>query len=965
MVRGLTATLAVVAAVALVTVGEPAPRSAEAAPVVATQWVAKVYTEAYGRAPTDSEWNFWMAYYSAQPACTKDTLATLGRAAYKDAAFTDRYPEPAGRAARVLALVRGVYSHEPNTNDWNAYYVPYAAGSRTWSQTVDAIFDNGVFAAFVVPGVCAAGEPGYGFGGPALDVNAASGGPASRTQRDLQVALDSATSTCGTVSLNPREVVRIGGDQPGTQWDNNPLRIPPCVVLTTAGAPATDQYASMGRLVTNGLVCDAPWLTCDHIELVRMGDGARLSRVWVDGKGTHPLNTRLGLVGVASGTTTTQVIDSRLSDPPAGGTALRLSGHATTGTACANRVVSRNLVTGYTGRHEQSRSGQTQAADGISVHCEQAAVSGNHLVDVSDLGIVVYGSWHSATGNSGTDGRRTQRSTVTGNRLLSAGVGGHVALAADPTGECLADDVGPPVSCVEFSHDRSSTEAAERSFAGTSFVDNMFWTGGRTHFDIGLMVGGRAMWGDNSPFGRGARFTGNTTGAATARVNTGILVSGMLDTVLSGNTGSYPTLDTNPAVTELKCPQGSVLFGFLTANFAAGTTPQPGTWANSVPLANCLAPHPPVGGMAPVAVGPQATMVYAGTGVRFNPWGHNASGTHEIDVVDLRELRQTGANTIRIHPQFRDLMASCTAADPAAIAELRTTVRRAEENGVYLYITGLGSWAGDPADPACYRDATEAQRWAAHAAFWQAVAGAVRTSPAVLALDLMNEPTTPGVDTPCWVGPDPDGQLPNQPGCTEGFGGAFFVQNLTRTPAGRTPATIAQAWLTQLTQAIRAVNPVHPITLGCLSFSNCALGLTPTQLATHLDVLSVHTYPQDCTGPPPPTPPDPCGFQRAPEQASGDPLTYERNLLAAFAAPGKPVIVAETFPLAGSPELVRQFIAESHNAGRATGWFGHAQTRTMSQIRADPTQFPWLYYFWFRVFQRLTPAISPCSTCQP
>jgi len=957
--------LAVVIVAALFPVGEPRPSPVHAAPVVPTQWIAKVYTEAFGRAPTDAEWNLWMAYYGGQPACTKDTLATLGRAAYKDAGFTERYPEPAARAARVLALVRGVYSHEPNTNDWNAYFVPYQAGSRTWAQIVDAIFDNGVFALLVVPGVCAAGEPNYGFGGPVLDINPLSGGPASRVQRDLQVALDAAAPACGTVTLNPGEVVRVGGDQPGTQWDNNPLRIPPCVTLTTAGAPSAERYASMGRLVANGLVCDAPWLTCDHIELVRMGDGAKLSRVWVDGKGASPANTRLGLVGIASGAATSQVSDGRLSDAPAGGTAVRLTGHATTGVACANRIVANNLVTGYAGQHGQNRFGQTLAADGISVHCEQTMVSANHLVDVGDTGIVAYGSWHSAIGNSGGEGRRTQRSTITGNRILSAGISGQVALAADPVGECLADDVGPPMSCVEFSHDRSPSEPAERSFAGASFVDNLFWTGSRTHFDIGLMAGGRAMWGDNSPFGRGARFTNNTTGTATARVNTGIVVSGMLDTVLSGNTGSYPTLDTNPAVTELKCPQGSVVFGFLTANFAAGTTPQPGTWVNSTLLANCLAPHPPAGGMAPIAVGPQATMVFAGTGTRFNPWGHNASGTHEIDVADLRELRQTGANTIRIHPQFRDLMASCTAADPAAIAELRTTVRRAEENGVYLYITGLGSWAGDPADPACYRDATEDQRWAAQAAFWRAVADAVRTSPAVLALDLMNEPALPAVDTPCWLGPDPDGQPPNQPGCFEGFGGAFFVQNLTRTPAGRTSATIANAWLSRMTQAIRAVNQIHPITLGCLTFSNCGIGLPPTQLANHLDVISVHIYPQDCTGPPPPTPPDPCGFQRAQEQASGDPLTYERNLLTAFAATGKPVIVAETFPLSGSPELVRQFIVESQNAGRATGWFGHAQTRTMSEIRADPTQFPWLYYFWFRLFQRLTPAISPCRICQP
>jgi hypothetical protein len=77
--------------------------------------------------------------------------------------------------------------------------------------------------------------------------------------------------------------------------------------------------------------------------------------------------------------------------------------------------------------------------------------------------------------------------------------------------------------------------------------------------------------------------------------------------------------------------------------------------------------------------------------------------------------------------------------------------------------------------------------------FWRAVADTVKASPAVLAYDLINEPVVPSVDTPCWLGPDPDGQPPSAPGCQEPFGGSFFVPNLTRTPAGRAPGAIAQA----------------------------------------------------------------------------------------------------------------------------------------------------------------------------
>jgi hypothetical protein len=209
--RAWSVVLVVVAATLSFATTALQPPPAGAVTVVPTQWVAKVITEALGRAPSGPEWNFWMAYYTPN-GCTKDTLAGLGRALYKNQQFTDLYPESTSRAARVLTLVRGVYSHEPNTADWNAYYVPYANGSKTWAQVVDSIFDNGVFAALVVPSICSATDSNYGFPSTAaFDVNPNSGGAASRTQKPLQQALDNAAPSCGTVALQPREVVRIGG----------------------------------------------------------------------------------------------------------------------------------------------------------------------------------------------------------------------------------------------------------------------------------------------------------------------------------------------------------------------------------------------------------------------------------------------------------------------------------------------------------------------------------------------------------------------------------------------------------------------------------------------------------------------------------------------------------------------------------------------------------------------------------
>jgi hypothetical protein len=286
-------------------------------------------------------------------------------------------------------------------------------------------------------------------------------------------------------------------------------------------------------------------------------------------------------------------------------------------------------------------------------------------------------------------------------------------------------------------------------------------------------------------------------------------------------------------------------------------------------------------------------------------------------------------------------------------------VRFAEQNAIYLDLTGLGSYAGDDADPPCYGHATtEAQRWGAQAAFWGAVAQQVAGSPAVFVLDLANEPINPGVAEPPGCG------WANCPG--SGFG-YYFNQVITQGPNGRTSDQISTAWVTQLTNAIHQYDTSHLVTIGCLPFSNCA-GFNPAATAPLLGYLSVHIYPQDCTGPaPPPTNPptaDPCGGERNQENSSlggsGDPLTHELALVNAFAAPGKPIVVEETGVLTPTA-LEQDFILRSRS--QATGWVGQWGTQTISQLIASGTIPAALYAGWGQEFQDLTHIVSPCGTC--
>ena len=165
-----------------------------AADVIPTQWIAKQYTEILGRAPSPGEWEERVASYRAASACDAASLRALGLELARSSAFAQAYPDttPLDRALRLSAVVRAAFNHDPNMNDWNAFFAPYLAGSASWEQTIQAVY-GGVFAVFVAPAACQAGEAGYGFGySPPLDLRQLAGASPSRSQSQLQAALNAA-----------------------------------------------------------------------------------------------------------------------------------------------------------------------------------------------------------------------------------------------------------------------------------------------------------------------------------------------------------------------------------------------------------------------------------------------------------------------------------------------------------------------------------------------------------------------------------------------------------------------------------------------------------------------------------------------------------------------------------------------------------------------------------------------------
>jgi len=309
------------------------------------------------------------------------------------------------------------------------------------------------------------------------------------------------------------------------------------------------------------------------------------------------------------------------------------------------------------------------------------------------------------------------------------------------------------------------------------------------------------------------------------------------------------------------------------------------------------------------------------SGKPFRVWGHNYTGPvdrliedawqsedgwSEIES-DFSEMADLGTNTVRIHLQLNKFMNSTSEVNSEAIANLERLVKIAENERLYLIVTGLGAYKQADA-PAWYDSLDETGRWAAHANFWQAISKAIGASPSVLAYDLMNEPVV-AVDPPSWT-----------PG--KDVGGYYFVQNITRDAAGRDTLAVMRSWINTLKAAIRTNDTLTPITAGFLPFPN------QVALASELDIMSTHIYPK-----------------------RGQ-LDAANKLVAGFES-AKPLVITETYPLETSADELKQFI-EANNA-KVSGWLGHYTGKPLAEL-TPPADIPEaIEKSWLELFKELAP----------
>lgn len=504
--------------IAIAAVGIGPDAATASTPYVPAQFIAKQYTEGLGRMPDQSGWQNAVSGF-AKSGCTAGSLADFSKQIFTSTEFAGlKY----SNAAKVLSLYRGTLNREPDRTrlaDWTKQL----ADGTSWSTVVSKFVTSTGFTA-LVPTICSGVVDGSGssyyFGTPPpISIPVGSAG-FTGTQKALQDKLNAAAKAGGgTVSLAQSAVVALTG----------PLTIPTGVRLMTYGSPDNRHYAEMGRLVRATTYAKPSTLDA----MVHVQKGATLSHLWVDGTRDTPGNTA-PLEDVITYGAGVKVLSDRIANSQ-GPNSLYLFG-GFNGYPCSQAAVTGNLITAYSSDHYKTNDW----TDGIADDCEHATITGNQVVDSTDVAIVVYR-------NTATSG---QSSVVQGNYVLSAGNSMYGGLGFDPL------------------YENSATKPVTFDFTGSTIAQNTIWSGPDSHFDIGITDGSRAWFAGHSnitaDMGTGAAVKDNTTGSQTARVQTGVGISGMLKTTVTGNALKFDH------VAAGNCPKADYAAA-VGAGYASGT----------------------------------------------------------------------------------------------------------------------------------------------------------------------------------------------------------------------------------------------------------------------------------------------------------------------------------------------------------------------------------------------------------
>lgn len=480
---------------------------------VPTQFIAKLYTEALGRAPDPQGWSSAVQYFQSN-GCNQALLTQWGSGFFSSAEFTGLSYD---NAAITLTLYRSILNREPDASTYPSWLSALQNG-QTVQNVASAFFASSEFAS-LVPDICNGGSYSFdslGLGAAMAIPTSGSGGSGNLTEAQLQSLLNASTPG-DTVYLQQESVVFL----------TQPLTIPARVTLATYGLPSPQQHALMARLVRASAFA-APMIQINADN--NPNPSGSLKHVWVDGQRTQSTPFVSGAIDIEIYGGQGATLNSNFLSNSLGWSTVHSYG-SLDGRPCASNTITNNVITAYPSVHANQ-----QWTDGLSIGCENTIVQNNQIVDPTDVGIVVFTAYPA-----------TQKSTVSNNTVVSAGNSAFGAMGFDPLQNRSA---GPP------------------DFTGSAISNNTLWSGPNTHFIIGLAVGSRPWYGSGS-IGYGASAIANTTAGVQTRFGAGIVVSGMNNASVQQNVFDAVAIPTS----WTGCPVGNVLAS-VAAGLASGSIQQ-------------------------------------------------------------------------------------------------------------------------------------------------------------------------------------------------------------------------------------------------------------------------------------------------------------------------------------------------------------------------------------------------------
>lgn len=476
-----------------------------------SQFIAKLYSEANGRAPDQGGWNTYHQYFRNNP-CNLASLQSLAVIFFTSAEYNNLGYD---NEEKILTLYRALLSRDPDNQGFHDWVAALNAGNM--KDIVNSCSSSSEFA-----GLVSQIYSGYSYGWKTYAVpnytptwTVPPVPPGSTNIYPFPAhAYDPTTGTALKTLLDPRQPGNIVllPEKLIVVADVN-IVIPKGVTLETYSPTANpitrNQYARFARIVRS--TSNIP--TTGYTSLVTLNNGARLEHVFVDGSqseiGYNPSLWASYNILLNGGTSTT-VNECRSSNVLTCSPICAINDNVT---ISKNVCITNNLVDCYV-------TTPVQCSDGITNGCLNAIISGNYIIDATDVAIVTFG-YYTCAGYTTTP---IQNSVISGNTIVNAGNSCGGALELDGGTQCPT----------------KSANNLTMNFSNCTITNNniMMGAGPQIHYQIIFQTNSRAFFGDGLAQVVGgafpAKITNNST-LGTVNCNVGIMVDDINNVTVTGN----------------------------------------------------------------------------------------------------------------------------------------------------------------------------------------------------------------------------------------------------------------------------------------------------------------------------------------------------------------------------------------------------------------------------------------------